>query len=75
MKKNLLAVTVCILVISVSAFVDNNSTKKRPLAQKFFQYIDYPDEEYINDPTHYQLPASPVDCGHRTYRCGVFANL
>lgn len=73
MKKYFLGIIAIIMAITFSAFtVEKN--KASTGTQENFTYNDYPDDTWINDPTHYTLFTGTLDCNGSAHRCAVSAN-
>jgi hypothetical protein len=71
MKKYLLGIVAIVLAISFSAFT---SLQDRPLLeQKYFKYLDYPNDAFVSVASHYEL-SSDLGCTSGAHRCAVIAN-
>jgi uncharacterized protein YxeA len=72
MKKYLLGIIAIVMAITFSAFtVEKNKAPER--AMQNYSYNNYPDDTFINDPTHY-TQVSTLNCLGTAHRCGVKAN-
>lgn len=72
MKRYFLGIIAIIMAIAFSAFTIKKSQVSERAMQNY-SYNDYPDDTFINDPTHYTL-VSTLNCVGTAHRCGVKAN-
>ena len=70
MKKYLLGVFAVVLAIGFSAFT--KESKKAPYEQKYFKYLDYPNDINIGVASRYELSAD-LGCQSGAHRCAVVA--
>jgi hypothetical protein len=70
MKKYLVGLIAVFMALGMSAF----TAKPKPASftNKFFKYLDYPNDANKNNPNRYEL-STMDDCITTAHRCGVIA--
>jgi len=75
MKKYLLGVIALVTAITLNSFTLKTHTTRGPVLN--WIYMDYPNDAFKDDPSHYQLygtdGTATLPCPGGTHRCGVQA--
>ncbi len=72
MKKYLTGIIAILMAVGFSAFTLQKD--KVSQSQKSFTYNNYPDDTWINQPSHYTLFNGTLNCQGGSQRCGVVAD-